>query len=41
VSSMCTSVCPTGVVCFSRSGVQSETPSPIGGLGVLAAYRRS
>ena len=24
---MCTYVCPAGVVCFSRIGVQSETPS--------------
>jgi hypothetical protein len=24
---MCTSICPSGVVCFSRIGVQSVTPS--------------
>jgi len=28
VFSMFTSVCPADVVCFSRIGVQSETPSP-------------
>ena len=28
VFSICTSVCPADVVCFSRIGVQSETPSP-------------
>jgi len=28
VSSMSNSACPTVVVCFSRIGVQSETPSP-------------
>ena len=30
---MCTSVCPSGVVCFSRIGVQSVTPSSHRGVG--------
>ena len=37
VFSMCTSVCPVGVVCFSRIGVQSETPSPHRGARCLSS----
>jgi hypothetical protein len=40
VFSMWTYVCPVGVVCFSRIGVQSETPSPHRGARCLSSLSK-